>query len=442
MDSLEDKERFVERHKDEISPLGVRTEDTDAALEAYRVKIFKLEKSEGAYEESARRIALSVSDSLTLGTTRTLIERMVGDPRIRSIMLVTDNVAAKTYAGLLERDPRYAGFAEIDTTDGIMRSIGRETDERPLDLALSFIESQNSPSGSLAYEWKSAYGAKKLYLINEGWNGVGQRRDFFSRLDPDAVDAIFCNDETARKILASQMPSFADKIQVTGTPVLDDLGLDKGNVYRERGRAHLGISPNEVAVLFQGDVVADLTAEHISVDPRINVRTLEHLVHSTVEAARRRPEKRYVILVRPHGRDDPTDVRTLRAMQLPEGLPENVRLLDASENKLNMYEAAFAADIMTSINSTANHLAPKRGRGAVFLGFDDRLGAEVLKATYGDSYADIISGPGLHLVRSRDELVRLLERSAPALVPIARERGETATDRILNKMLGTDHHVA
>src|SRR3989344_122366 len=221
MESFGDKKQFVERHKEEISPLVDPNSDIDAALEAYRVKIYKCEKQGDSYDPDAQNVALSVSDPLSFGTARTLIERFLEDRRFKSILLTTDNVAVQGFEGLIKNDRRYKGFGEVNMQGGIIATLGKETTSQPVDIALAFIESQNSPSGSLAYEWKGVYGAKRFYIINEGWNGIGQRLDFFSRLKPGDVDAIVCNDETARRVLSNQLPAFEQKIQATGTPVLD-----------------------------------------------------------------------------------------------------------------------------------------------------------------------------------------------------------------------------
>jgi len=185
-----------------------------------------------------------------------------------------------------------------------------------------------------------------------------------------------------------------------------------------------------------GDVPADFTAAGITSDPQINIRTLQKLINSTCLAAKDTSRK-YAILVRPHGRDDKDDQDALLQIQLAPEEFSRVRIINASSTAVGIFKRVFASDVVTSINSTANHLAPKRGREAIFLGFKDSgLGSEVLQETYSDSYAEILGFEnGAHLAGSEAELVRVLRDLHIANASLPTE-GTPNTDRLVAMIAG------
>ncbi len=471
-----DKRAFIKAHWEEIMPtlrdvpeLETRLEKTnpkdldsqtvEAILEKFRVKIFFREKEDSECEENARRIGLSVSDPLTEGTTRRLIERLQSDRRCRSIMLVADNVGGVDYEKWIDEDPGLEGFqifegdAEAfpdDQKSSTLAHIGQLATQKPVDVALVFLESKNNPSGSLLFEWKSAYGAGKLYLVNEGWNGIGQRRELFKNIENidesgavDSIDGIFCVDELARDILADQLrqyvPQYAGKIEIMG---LDPLpSPTEARDFRQRGRDALGIEKSTIAFSYFGDVPGDFYDVGIPVDPAINVRTLENIIEGVSQLAMKNPETEFALLVRPHPRDGREQDTHEMVGFAGEARAPNLRIIDASRGRVQSGDdVTYAGDAMLAIDSTANFFSPKRGRESVFLGFmGEGLGQSVLELTFGKGYRELLSSEEkLHVVDSPEQLAAILEHVQRVdETPAYPRPAQSATDYLLERILGS-----
>lgn len=376
-------------------------------------------------------------------------------------MLVVDNVAGIDYEKRARDDSALAGFRVFtgnekefpdEKESPTLAHLQELTAKEPVDVALAFIESKNSPSGSLLFEWKSEYGAKRLYLVDESWNGIGQRRRFYENIDSvsyqdpktnerKGIDAIFCVDDMARDILIEQLPpGYAEKIKMVGIDPLPT--ANKAAEIRERGRKVLSIPNDTIVFSFFGDVPSDFASVGISVDPAINVRSLEKIIAGVSMLANNHPNKRYALLVRPHPRDGQENTYgELITLTHTASTPPNLMLVDASRKRLsNAGEAIYAGDAMLAISSTENFLAPRRGRESVFLGFGEPgLGKSVLELTFGENYKAILeSRPHMNVIDSPEALAAVLEQVEPCkeIYPPVPVQKESATDRMLDEILG------
>ncbi|MDO8524149.1 MAG: hypothetical protein Q7R99_00795 [bacterium] len=454
-----EKIEFIGEHGSEILPLTEGDErevvkgiieneenipnekEVEDILEKFETKVFLLEKLEEEIEENAKKVLLTISDPLAIRTMKPLIDKLRSDPRCRAIGIITDNVAGKELEASFQDDEASIKFEAIRGEEGsVFLDALKAADEEPFDVALSTMESSNSPSGSLLYNAKSAFGAEKLFLIFDNWNGIGGRPDLFNnKAQMESIDGMLCGDNLAKNILSQQLPDFPqEKIVVTGTPILDELEKEKLAECPQKAREKLGLDDNEIAVLYLGDVSADYEKFGEEVDERINEKTFNQTFEAIIDLAEAQPEKRFALMVRPHPRD-PNKENILNLST--ESLPENLKVIFATNDLVSINEAGWGCDITLSIISTENFIASLRGKKSIFLGYQNGLGGEVLKKVFGEEVLRAIElEKDISIASSLEDLgEQLKDYNRPKEDKITEQSegviGKSSTERILNIVL-------
>jgi len=394
-------------------------------LEKFETKIFLIDKKDGQFDPEAKKILFGVSHPLPFSILRPMLERLKGDSRCRSIGLMMDNVAGVNLEKLLSewqmssdlaiksfkggKTQQYGEEAEGDKNYPVLADALKTAQDNPYDVALMFMEGRDSPVSPLFFGAKSNFGAKKSYLMFDGWTSITLSRYFLDNENSEPIDGVFCNDELAKKILLAQLPQILpEKVFITGSPVTDSLEIDKAFQYRETGRRKLHLADGDLAILYLGDVSGGLEYEAIGgIDSLYNEKTAQKTARALVSLAAKEPQKNYALLVRPHPRDPNKDALLKMA---EEDLAPNLKILAAGRENVSMQEALYAADAIASIISTENFLAPLRGKKAIFLSYDDKgLGNDILSKMFGPALIKTISeDKNISFISSEAELVETM----------------------------------
>lgn len=398
------------------------------AVEQLETKVYRLEKALADVEPGAQRVLLTASETLAYRSVEPLIAAMRTDRRVRSIGLVTDNLAANLFAGHLD------GFEQQRQPGApMMYDAMRMAEDEPFDVTIVPVDPRNSPNAIGLYGAKSAFGTKRLYFLATGWVGVGASSIFAPerREQMDEIDGVFVADRLAGDIIRHQLPELPpDRILETGVPVVDALDRGHGADYARSGREKLGLDPDTLTVLLLG-FVSPPKGSGSTLHERISEQTHELTLHAVAEAARRHPDRKYAVINRPH----PTDPNAGELLQMAEQeWPENMRVVDGREASVTMQEAAYAADVTASITGTDTFLAPRRGRRGVFLGYrEPGMGGQVLDGLYGPELEEVIGqGEGLSIVESPNALTIVLENTEPSASPAVDDGDDRASvERIL-----------
>ncbi len=449
--AFDEKVGFINEHANEIAPLlsvydnmnthEVRDEATaDRLLERFETKAYRFDKQKEEYDTEAKRVVISFSDPSDFSAEMPIIERLMSDRRCSGVSVVTDNVAGVGFAKFAHEHPQFiqehsvVKANNIDPHDDpVFLDINRAIDDA--DIAIVGLESTNAPSGIMLFNAKSMFGAKKLYVMNGGWVGLGAKIDSFEQMGMmDEMDGMFVNDALAAKITRSQIPDvMKEKIFETGTPALDALEVTKGKEFESRGREILGITEDEIALLYCGDISNGYDQIDPEASKRINEETFFKTLESIIDASKNSPAKKFVLMVRPHPRDGNKE----ELLQPRLELPPNLRIVHATKEVISMQEAGYAADTLFSIISTENIMQTLRGKESIFLGYrDPGLGYNTLKIVYGDDLQIIASHEGITLVESDEALRSKLETSVRHLAkeypPEENATPHTSVDNILN----------
>lgn len=382
-------------------------EQLEAILDAYETKVLYSEK---AASGDTKRVLISAAEPLAHTTVAPIVERLKVDPRCASITLLTDNVAGKAFASV--------GFSRLrDATRPVFTDL-----PGLVDIALVPVDPPNSPNAPLLYGAKSVFGATRLFFLVSGWGGVGGTTLFAEgrREAMDPIDGFIVNDELAKRFLQLSLPGIPEeRIIVTNLPIMDALERHRSAEHTAVGRGKLGLSEETLAVLYVGDVSNDYHRLDPTFHEHINEKTFFLTLTALFKAAMAQPERSYALLVRPHPRD-PKREELLEVVQAGKLTP-NLHAIKATNDIVSMTEAAYAADVILSIGSTENFLAPLRNRRAVFLSFEGTgLGGYALQRTFGsDGTAAIEEAPQLHLASSPDELREYLRSAPVAHEPVA-----------------------
>ena len=468
---LEDAPRFVKAHAEEIEPLvqddahsqwilqhlessdGVPEDIQDnpeqlrPILRAYENKLYSFDKIVSGSNPDGRRVFFTMNDPLSYTTLSPIIRNLLSDPRASGVSALTSGYASK----FLERDFSDAHIAEVrDPEHMIIEDVIEHTEQTHPDVVIGTASSLNGPESLALFAGKSSLEARKLYFYFEGWGTAGSsfpsspseidKIDRMKRMD--LIDQFLVVDEVGKKILMHEIPSIPEeKIKIVGSPVIDAIRVADSVAYTHTAREKLGLSPEEIALLYLGDVSHDYNAIGFETDPEINEKTFDKTLRAVIETAKRTPERKYVLLVRPHPRD-PHKYRLLSEVT-NSSVPPNLTIKAADNSVTSMQEARYAADAVFSIGSTENFLAPRIGRKAVFLRYADEpgLGAVVGDRTYGSSLEKDISDaePKIAFIRSSEEAGHAIEAlgRAPEKVPKASEE-RVAIDTISNLIFNDD----
>ena len=439
-----EKIEFIKKHGDEIKQVvsdqeaikkleageAVASGRVENALEQFETKIFLFKKKESKPE--AKKVLVTASETMAFNLMNPIIERLKKDERCKVIGLFTDLIAGKMF-----KDP---DFQRIDNKELPVLADAMKTAEKELfDVAITAVESANSPNEVVLFGGKSVFGAEKLYVMIGGWIGFGsdvilshpERQKYM-----ESIDGIFCNDELAKRVIHSQYKEFPEnRIFATGTPTIDDLELEKSAEYAESGRDKLEIEKDALAVLYLGDSSPAYRRAGYDTDEKINEKTFEKTLDAMIKVAEEEPQKKFSFMVRPHPAD--TNSQELFDIIGRKELPPNLKVVSAEKSKISMQESIYAADIAASIVSNENFLASLCGKKAIFLGYEDKgFGSYVMGKTYSreiieaidqDKNIDIVSSP-------RDFLDKIKQYRQAEIEQSPRKEGNSV-DRILDIIL-------
>lgn len=431
MVKFEDEIRFIKEHEMEIRPFA---EDKNAldliahtgisdivaerhldesrvekVLEGFETKIFFMEKPNVSHD--AKRVLVTMDIPGAYNAMSPLIAALLKNERCGAVEVLASGFARKEF------EKRFGvSFRQVRSeSNSVLKDILSSVKDRPIDVAFASVSAANGPESVALYGGKSNFGAKKLFLVSDAWGMAGST---FSgmRENMDEIDGIFCNDELARRMILHHLPDFPEeKILSLGTPVLENLELEKADEYRHEMRQRWGLDENTLAVLYLGDISEDYKNPSWMADKEINEITFAKTLDAVITAARRNPKRNFALLLRPHPRDP--NKKTLYHLVESNEHPKNFLSRDASKDaNTQINQAAYAADVIASIVSTENFLASRRGKKAVFLGYGEKgLGGGVLKKIYGEEILSVIaSGPDSRVVTSSDELAMHIETMRPA----------------------------
>ncbi len=253
-------------------------------------------------------------------------------------------------------------------------------------------------------------------------------------LSNDEVQEILEEYET--KIFQAQLPEFPEeKIFVTGSPILDNLEVERSAEYKNSGRQKLSLSENVFVVLYLDmGSIPQIDIDDGTVAPDLNEKTFQNTLQAISEFAQTHRDKEIAFVVRPH----PTTLNPEQLSPLANlELPQNLKIIPAPSSTLSMQEATYAADVITSINSTENFLAPARLRQSIFLGYKG-LGDNLLEKIYGRELIHTIDQhAGTKVISSPQEFISALETYSAQSREVVSAPSTThlnATEKILDKI--------
>ena len=450
-------ERFLTEHRTEFLPViddkelfdilesdiseTIPQERVEHALEEVETKMLVFNKDPDHADKDALRVFLTAAEPLAQINVAALIEKFRNDRRVKGIGLLTDNLAGKQFTRSL------TDFEQLRTSGQtpVIYDALRSAQDEPFDVAIVPVDPKNSPNSIPLFNAKEALGVRKIYFFSTGWVGVGASGVFSpeQQQQMEEIDGIFVNDELAGKIIQHQLPSFPkERIFITGTPIADALDISNAEQYIQTGRAKLGLEDDEIAVLVCGHISPPPGKNEEGTHPQISELTFELTMKALIEAARQAPSKKFVTVVRPHPRDPNKDKLMAIANQ---NLPENLRVVFGTNDKVSMQEAAYGTDATASIVGTDNFLAPMRGRRGIFLAYEDPgMGGELLTNLYGKENVDVIgTGEGITIARTPEEFRQTVLTLERAGLPHTQTDGEgTSIDRITNIVLSGSTQTA
>lgn len=420
MYSPEDKLRYIRERADEIIPITSQKDLVRAVVEADNgVSRFPQDTVEQVIEEAETNVFFFENEDAKSGAKRVLItmdtpgsyvgllpiiRALTHDERCRSVEVLASGSAAKLFveSGI--------GFTRVrDSGKPVLYDALKLTEGNPIDVVFASVSTKNGPETAALLGGKSNFGATRLFVVVDGW---GSNRAIISNaILTKQIDGIFCNDELARQILVKQAPAIpSEKIYATGTGQLESLELDRAEEFRRFGRQKLSLDDETTAFLYLGDISTDYKViMPDKADPDISEKTFRKLLAAFEEVAKRNPEKKFALLVRPH----PRDSRQRELFQMAERavLSSNAIVKLATNDVCSFNEAAYASDAVASIMSTENFRAPLRGQQVIFLGFaGDGMGADGLEAVYGRDILSILrETTGVKIISSTQELEAALE---------------------------------
>ena len=399
-----EKLRFIREHSKEIAPItgdlptlkeidssadfkaipqAINSEKVENILEEFETKVFTAEKPES--KPGAKRVLVEADNPGAYEAIRPLVAALLKDERCGAISAVMSGVAARSF----EKD--FSGFfSQIREKDKpVLVDIIDITERKPIDAVIATKSGNNAPDSVALFGSKSSLGAKKLFFVLEGWGQPLNRVLAENRKNMDAVDGVFCNDELAKKIILHDFPEFSsEKIYSFGTPIIDSLDIEHRDEYRKKCREKWGIDERAKVLLYGGCISSEAKDWYGSRDD-IDERTFQDTFRKVVQLAEDNPDDKFVFAFRPHPRDDKKEDKYQLVKNVV--LPPNLSFKDGGK-PLSMNEAAYGADIILSIFSTENLLAPLRGRKSIFLGFGGSdMGRGIIDKLYGKETVKILS---------------------------------------------------
>lgn len=346
---------------------------------------------------SAKNVLLTVDNPGAYNALSPIIRALVDDDRCGDIGLLTSGIASKKFGV----DFRNRFSRAIKSKSLVIKEI--VTVFGKLGIIICSVSEMNGPEVIMLYAGKSVFGAEKLFMVCDGWGTLGSAFGG-NRGNMDIVDGFFCNDEFARKIIEHHLSKTRNsRIYATGTPVIETIEAQKADEYRQTMRERFGLDEDVHALLYLGDISYGYKKIFDSADSRINEITFEKTAVQMIAIAEAHPYKKFALVLRPHPRD--ANKQELYSFIKHIYLPENLVFIDASAEVVCVNEVAYGADVIASICSTENLLAPLRGKRAIYLGYQDHgLGGELLAMVYGKQILNLLScACGISVVSSPEE---------------------------------------
>ena len=437
-----EKITFLESHKTEILPLleedereqflkllqerneEERNEFVDSLLERFETKLFTYTPATDA--GTGQRVLVTTDAPGSYRATQPILHALAHDERVKGITALVSGIAGKQF------HTEFPEFVQKRGEGMVLTDVIEEAKHEPVDVIVSTLTVQNGPESLTTLGGTSHLGAKKNFLMIDGWGVVGTTCAPERISELEKLDGIFCNDEFAKAILATRLPNFPqERIHAVGLPGAEHLEVEKADVYRRETREKLGISKQAYVVLYLGDVSSDYDALDVPHDS--NVQTFRKTMDALGQFSDAHPEREIVLIVRPHPRGigNPDGEELLR----PTNVHERIRVVNGMK-PLSINEVSYAADTIVSIMSTENLFAPMRGRQSVFLGYEG-IGDVVLADTYGAELVSVLDTmEGVTRIQTEQELITVLDKlssEAPGLSPTRSSEGATA--RIVNTIL-------
>lgn len=350
-DLKKEKLGFIKRHGREIKPITKDLETLKAAedmpadfetildskiegvLEEFETKVFILEKSKSRPDQ--KKILVEADNPGAYGEIKTLIAALEQDDRCGGIIAVVSGIAAVSF----QKDFGKV-FSQVREKDKpVLSDILEATQRKPVDAVVATLSAQNAPDSVALFGSKSSLGAKKLFLVLDGWGAPYWNKVLSeNRNNLEKIDGIFCNDELAKSLFCDKFPDFpVDKIYAFGTPALDSLDIEHGDEYRKSGREKLGIDENTKVLLYLGCVSSEAKRIYGGRED-VDEKTFQDTFRRVVKLAEENPDQNFVFALRPHPRDDKKEEKYQFARSI--ALPPNLSFKDGG-NVISMNEAAY-----------------------------------------------------------------------------------------------------
>jgi len=424
---------------------GPKTAHPEAITEKDETKLFSLEKSFANPE--AKRVMVTFDNPGAYNGLAPIVDALVRDPRCKGVSVLTSGWGSRQF----RKDERAKSFKEIPPVtdlahparETVFADILQESETSRYDIVLASGSAKDGPESAALFAGKANFGASTLFFFIDGWGTTSWLTEATSRAEENAplIDGIFCCDEMAKRLAMRALPGIpVEKFRVSGSPVIDGLYVENSEEFTETARRKLGLAPDEVAVLYAGDVPGDYGADMQIDGEHIDMRSLDRVIEAMRHAAQKEPQKKFALLVRPHPRNAPEYQKEQVRHASSAQVPPNMAVRDASYPDVSIQEARYAADAVASIVSTENFLMPRIGRPAISLALSEAgMGGAVIRKLYGEIGEDMRHAePLLSFVHTPEELaVALLAlRRAPGHVENQSE-GSTSTERILDMIFTT-----
>ncbi len=427
MSNSSEKMNFIKRNANTIKPISsdlevvrniendseVSPAQVDQVLEEFETKVMEYNRADPSVD--SKKILLEASQPANFNIIHPLISLLEEDDACGGITLITDNVSGKRFEG---EEGKLLGLESIrNEGEPVLADIPRG----PYESALVLDEPINSPNNTLLFGSKSIFDAKKLYFFSIGLFDDIVRRisDQSDENHMDSVDAILTADIFTKELMCKSLGIPEEKVLVTGSPLIDQIDLEQGEILREKGRETLHI-PSSAVVAFHSSIIAS-AFEKVGGASDINQQTYERVLEGVIAGAEANPEQEYVLLLRTHPRMKATDPFPLP----PHNLPSNLRIVLGDD--ISYEENIYASDILLcNILSTETLLARYRGKTAAVFNYEgEGQFAQVIDKLYGQEGIRVIEESArATLVDSSESLSVLLTEYQPQL-PIQKPAGDS-----------------
>ncbi|GEM_PF-3004688 len=411
-----DKLKFLQRNADELGPVlgkakqGVFSrivegeasdQEIEESVEDFETKIFIHQKNADECDPRPKRALVTIADPGAFGVIAPIIEGLQNDPRVGEVETLVHGVARESFTKTFGSD-----FDEIpNPTESVLADLGGRG---LVNVAFATISAENGPESIALFGGKSVLGAQRLYLIRDGWGGMGSSFDDRNRSrNMDEIDGIFCPDDLSKQVVINTLPNYPKgRIHSFGTPTVDSVYSEDGVELQRLGREKLGLDEDTIAVFYGGGIQSEWI-EKYGTDPQIEARTFSYVVEAIVDVARSNTDKKYALLVRPHPRDPEKDT-VYHVSNF--GLPTNLQIVPATSPTVSPSEALYASDVDLTIFSTETFKNILRGRPAVFLSLEgDEMGQGMTQRILGkDTYNQLATQEGVEFIRDKQDLIKLI----------------------------------